>query len=137
LRKYAIYLAIVIGVILFALFLYTILVHLIENSPRDAEFSNISLKEEEPLDASRVLFHCAQQKYGEENDWKTPDGKNMAVTSIGLYAMNETHYIDNNLCVWIERPPGINSMLSGEELKFYKQKLLQKSNLELDLENNG
>ncbi|AFS80708.1 hypothetical protein NKOR_04090 [Candidatus Nitrosopumilus koreensis AR1] len=74
-------------------------------------------------DPSRVLAHCAQQKYGEENDWKTPDGKNFAVTSIGLFAMNETHYIDNNLCTWIERPSGLNTMLSGDELKFYKQKL--------------
>ena len=75
-------------------------------------------------DPNRVLAHCAQQKYGEENNWKTPDGTNFIVTSIGLYAMNDTHYIDNNLCTWIERPPGIDSMLSGDELKFYKQKLV-------------
>ena len=85
-------------------------------------------------DPSRVLAHCAQQKYGEENDWKTTDGKNFAVTSIGLYAMNKTHYIDNNLCTWIERPPGLNTMLSGDELKFYKQKLLNDKHEEIELE---
>ena len=35
LRKFVIYLAIAIGVVLLALFLYTYLLHSIENSPRD------------------------------------------------------------------------------------------------------
>ena len=87
-------------------------------------------------DPTRVLAHCAQQKYGEENNWKTPDGKNFAVTSIGLFAMNETHYIDNNLCTWIERPPGLNNMLSGDELKFYKQKLVTNQHEVIELFNN-
>jgi hypothetical protein len=47
LRKFAIYLGIAIGVILLTLFLYTILVHLVENSPSDTEFPVIPLKEEE------------------------------------------------------------------------------------------
>lgn len=88
-------------------------------------------------DPSRVLAHCAQQKYGEENNWKTPDGKNFAVTSIGLFAMNETHYIDNNLCTWIERPPGLNNMLSGDELNFYKQKLTNDKNKVIELFKNS
>ena len=96
--------------------------------------NGIILESDYPDDPSRVLAHCAQQKYGEENNWKTPDGKNFAVTSIGLYAMNKTHYIDNNLCTWIERPPGLNTMLSGDELKFYKQKLLNDKPEEIELE---
>jgi len=47
LRKFVICLAIAIGAILLTLFLYTILVHLVENSPRDTEFPVIPLKEEE------------------------------------------------------------------------------------------
>jgi len=96
--------------------------------------NGIILESDYNNDPSRVLAHCAQQKYGEENNWKTPDGKNFAVTSIGLYAMNKTHYIDNNLCTWIERPTGLNTMLSGDELKFYKQKLLNDNPEEIELE---
>jgi len=49
----------------------------------------------------KVLDHCEAQRYGEENNWKTPSGGNLAVTSIGLEFNNGTHYIDNNECEWL------------------------------------
>jgi len=62
LRKFAICLTITIGVILLSLFLYTILVHLIENSERDTEFTSISLKEEE----LSAIYYDVSPKWCEE-----------------------------------------------------------------------
>lgn len=98
LPKVAIYLAIGIGVTIFALFLYTILPHIIENSSRDwdrALGNNMSDEELEAMiyaDPSYVIF---KEKYPDATE--NFNNRHRGNVSLEMNAMNYTNFNEARL----------------------------------------